>query len=83
MSKEIRKDPDFMTEHELRTEVIKRRAEVNRLRKTVWQKPLVAEEFVRKWAGVIRHADTSLFGIKGELKLIRQMLREAGVEVRK
>lgn len=34
---EIRKDPKKMTEHELRTEVIKRRAEVNRLRKSIWQ----------------------------------------------
>lgn len=41
----------------------------------------VTEEFIRKWADVIRHADTGLFGIKGELKLVRQMLREAGVSV--
>jgi len=34
--KGIRKDPEKMTEHELRTEVIKRRAEVNRLRKVIF-----------------------------------------------
>ena len=44
-------------------------------------KPQVTEEFVKKWAGIIRHADTGLFGIKGELKLVRQMLKEAGVRV--
>ena len=46
------------------------------------KKPGVTEEFVRKWADIIRRADTSLFGIKGELELVRQMLREAGVEVK-
>ncbi len=41
----------------------------------------VTEEFVKKWADVIRQADTGLFGIKGELKLVRQMLKEAGISV--
>ncbi|HDZ25336.1 hypothetical protein LCGC14_1357420 [marine sediment metagenome] len=54
--------------------------------------PKVTEEFVKKWADVIHQADTGLFGInrtirrssfgiKGELKLVSQMLEEAGVEV--
>ncbi len=41
----------------------------------------VTEEFVKKWADVICQADTGLFGIKGELKLVRQMLKEAGISV--
>ncbi len=56
------------------------------------KKPQVTEEFVKKWADVIHQADTGLFGIsrnlargafgiKGELKLVRQMLKEAGVSV--
>ena len=43
--------------------------------------PEVTKEFVKKWADVIHQADTGLFGIKGELKLVRQMLKEAGVRV--
>lgn len=45
------------------------------------KKPEVTEEFIRKWADVIHQADTGLFGIKGELKLVRQMFKEAGVEI--
>jgi hypothetical protein len=47
------------------------------------EKGKVDQAFVKKWADVIHQADTGLFGIKGELKLIRQMLKEAGVEVGK
>ena len=43
-SMEIRKDPKKMTEHELRTEVIKRRAEVNRLRKVIFKSIELFEE---------------------------------------
>lgn len=35
LGKDVRKMPEKMTEHELRTEVIVRRAEVNRLRKII------------------------------------------------
>ena len=47
----------------------------------VTYQPKVTEEFIKKWADVIHQADTGLFGIKGELKLIRQMLKEAGISV--
>ena len=47
----------------------------------ILRKSEVTEDFVEKWADVIHQADTGLFGIKGELKLVRQMLKEAGVRV--
>lgn len=54
---------------------------VEKLVERLSKKPEVTEEFARKWAGIICHEDTGLFGIKGGLKLVRQMLREAGVSV--
>lgn len=54
---------------------------VEKLIKRLSKESEVTDEFVRHWADVLHNADTGLFGIKGELKLVRQMLREAGVEI--
>ena len=54
---------------------------VEKLIERLNKKPIVSEYFVKNWADVIHQADTGLFGIKGELKLVRQMLKEAGVSV--
>lgn len=75
LKKEPMKDHDQMTEHELRTEVLKLRAKVNRLQ----QKPEVTEEWIEEKAkellikaNILIHTPEAM---KQQLKILKDFIR--------
>ena len=78
------KDHDKMTEHELRTAILKHRAEIIRLRRLIENRDKkISGEFVGKWAKKWAKLANKEWGIVNILfpATIQDMLHELGIEI--